>query len=98
MGNGHRRVVVVPILIGWLKVQGCLSAAAPSKGIHVLDFQDDAGLKALKVLCEAASCCRQSDAGHVLNDEAVPVLQSLQLQSMQRLYGAPLMQGPVSVV
>ena len=77
-----------------LKVQRCFSTAAPSKSIHVLDNEADAGLKALWVLRGAVACCCQAGTGRVLDNDADSVLQALQLQTVRRLYGAPLLQGP----
>ena len=77
-----------------LKVKRCFSTAAPSKSIHVLDNETDAGLKALWVLRGAVACCCQAGTGRVLDNEADSVLQALQLQTVRRLYGAPLLQGP----
>ena len=72
-----------------LKVQRCFSTAAPSKGAHVLENEADAGLKALKVTCGKVTCCCQADTGHWSRSDSV--LQTLQFQSVRRLYGAPLL-------
>ena len=53
----------------------------------------DAGLKTLWILRGAVACCRQTDNGHVLDNQADSVLQTLQFQSVRRLYGAPLLKG-----
>ena len=79
--------------VGRLEVRCCFAAVGTSKGIHLLVCQVNVGLGALKAPCEAVAHCCQGDVGHVLYDVADFVLEPLQLQSMCRLYGAPLLQG-----
>ena len=89
VAGGCKRPVKVVADVHDLKVQRCFSTAAPFKGAHVSDNEADAGLKALKVTCGKVTCCCQADTGHWSCPDSV--LQTLQFQSVRRLYGAPLL-------
>ena len=53
-----------------LDIEDLLNTADPSKGIHVLGYEADAGLKAPQVLRGAVACCRQADTVHALDNES----------------------------
>ena len=60
VGKRRQRPVEVEAVIGWLEVHRGLSTAPASQSVHILDYEADRGLQALKVLRKriypAAAC------------------------------------------